>query len=409
MPIYRITPNDVLFFRDARPMTGSSSGRGARWPEPNILFHAFHAALHRSGITPGHKHRVGKNGKYDDNNRTKVFGALQTAGPFPVQGDMWFFPRPQDAQPNNGRLVPLTRDAGRSDLPAPLQYPLANPAAPSKDEVEPWWSKAAIEAWMKDGASAGKRLKASDLFDAEWNTGIGINPETGTQDGVSLYSAEYMRLREGVHMGVIASMIEKPDLNERLDELFKEPGHIVVGGQQRVCNVVATPLQLDRVLPIGPEIAGERVKWLLLSPAVFPSIAARQDKNVPAHPGGWLPTWVDAQSGQVMLKEGHKVKRRGDAEGRPLDVNLVAARIPKPIHFSGWSLEGKPKEGNIKPTVLAVPAGAVYYFEGKDAPALAKLLNWHGQGTDQIANRRSSLFGEQGFGLGVCGPWEAFA
>jgi hypothetical protein len=56
-----------------------------------------------------------------------------------------------------------------------------------------------------------------------------------------------------------------------------------------------------------------------------------------------------------------------------------------------------------------VPAGAVYYFacdSAKDAAALASALNWHGEtpGTT-IRNRRSTLLGEKGFGLGVCGTW----
>ena len=64
-------------------------------------------------------------------------------------------------------------------------------------------------------------------------------------------------------------------------------------------------------------------------------------------------------------------------------------------------------EGGTKPTHLAVPAGAVYYFEADsvdDARKLAAALNWHGStsGTE-IKNRRSPLMGEKGFGLGVCG------
>ena len=61
-------------------------------------------------------------------------------------------------------------------------------------------------------------------------------------------------------------------------------------------------------------------------------------------------------------------------------------------------------------THLAVPAGAVYHFEtekDEDARNLAAALNWHG-GTNgtEIKNRRSTLLGEKGFGLGVCGTWQ---
>ena len=41
------------------------------------------------------------------------------------------------------------------------------------------------------------------------------------------------------------------------------------------------------------------------------------------------------------------------------------------------------------------------------AIALAAALNWHGGDTagTTIRNRRSTLLGEKGFGLGVCGTW----
>ena len=64
-----------------------------------------------------------------------------------------------------------------------------------------------------------------------------------------------------------------------------------------------------------------------------------------------------------------------------------------------------------KSTQLAVPAGAVYYFEAEsaeDAANLAAALNWHGKEDNpaMIKNRRSTLMGEKGFGLGVCGTWK---
>ena len=90
---------------------------------------------------------------------------------------------------------------------------------------------------------------------------------------------------------------------------------------------------------------------------------------------------------------------------------LVAAIIPRPIPVTGWSL-GK-TDGNdfgAKATHLAVPAGSVYYFrcEGETAPQqLAAALNWHGSQTtpQHIINRRSTILGEKGYGLGVCSPW----
>ena len=60
---------------------------------------------------------------------------------------------------------------------------------------------------------------------------------------------------------------------------------------------------------------------------------------------------------------------------------------------------------------MAVPAGSVYYFEcesEEDSRKLVKALNWHGdepKGT-RITNRRSSILGEKGYGVGVCSSWD---
>jgi hypothetical protein len=97
-----------------------------------------------------------------------------------------------------------------------------------------------------------------------------------------------------------------------------------------------------------------------------------------------------------------------------VSARLVAALIPKPTVVTGWALRdeelGNEDKPGAKSTHLAVPAGAVYYFEAdsaNEANALAAALNWHGSGDgSEIRNRRSTLLGEKGFGLGVCGTWE---
>ena len=46
------------------------------------------------------------------------------------------------------------------------------------------------------------------------------------------------------------------------------------------------------------------VKWILLSPAVWPGIEVDTARNINAHTGGWVPNWVDAQTGDVLLRGG---------------------------------------------------------------------------------------------------------
>lgn len=449
MPLYTLTPQDVLFFRDGRPIA-TAGGHGARWPEPSLIFDAIHAALHRAfpADSPGqfqpweHSHRFGRSSNRDLNrDRTQRFGALATAGLFPVlETGEWLFPAPQDVVPSESNelhlLAPLKSEHGDSNLPKPLRFGLGNPCEPSKDELAPWWTRSAFADYLVGRKPASSLLRRhADLFDGEWTTGIGIDPETQTQDGERIYSAEYLRLRPEISLGFSATLPTKQnrsreDIKDCIGELFTASRTLIVGGQQRVCTVDAVNHghTLAGLLPTGASISGNLVKWVLLSPAVFPAIQADTTKEITPHPGGWLPNWVAPVDGQVLLKGGDTV--RGKTESREawrarvrsmpvIRATLVAARIPKPIVLTGWTEAlhlkdtDSAREGGAKSTRLAVPAGAVYYFEAAsetDAKNLAAALNWHGSETNlsTIKNRRSTLMGEKGFGLGVCGTWKFF-
>jgi hypothetical protein len=340
---------------------------------------------------------------------------------------------------------------------------LGNPSPPSKKKTPPsWWSRAAWKEYL-DGKPLPKDslFKNECLFSGEWSTGIGIDFETGTQDGTHIYSAEYLRLRKEVGFGFAATLPERlgrPD-DDCLDKLFEESQTVVVGGQRRGCTVESIKgSSLVDLLPVSSSVAGPFVKWVLLTPTVFPAIydrdasgAQKHDRRgrpLAPHPGGWLPNWVrlrgafmggefeplaDPANGLVSLLKGAgraKAARRGVPEGTPIAARLVAARIPKPVVLTGWKerlhladeLAGEQGGHKAGPssTCLAVPAGAVYYFEAEgaseeeklaNARALVDALSWHGalNAPDfggAIKNRRSTLLGEKGFGLGVCGTWQ---
>ncbi len=465
MPTYKIIPQDLLFFRDGRPMEAGagSGGHGARWPEPSILFDALHAALHRAFPERTgweHRHDYGRSSHrpYGGDSAHR-FGSLATAGPFPSldsAGRKWLFPKPSDVTRAEGVapevLRPLRENGGSSDLPAPLLYALGNPAKSTKTDPKPWWSKAAMESYLGAAEQPENILWHSELFDhqdlfaAEWTTGIGIDATTGTQDGERIYSAEYLRLKEGAAMNLHATMPMKNGQPgtpvERLNQLFFENRTIIVGGQQRACQVEDSQGILRQLLPRSAPVAGDRLKWVLLSPAVFPFILEKQDAASPIseHPGGWLPNWIAPRDGyavqqggrtvqvgrgQVLLKasiprnrQSREAWRAAVRQAEFLDCRLVAARIPKPMVLTGWSERLHLQAGGQavhgpRPALLAVPAGTVYYFEGSDAAQLADALSWHGSreenpNRDHIANRRSTLLGEKGFGLGVCGAWDFY-
>lgn len=449
-----LEPSDVMFFRDGRPMSGALSGHGSAWPLPTVTSAALHAALHRAdlekslgGEVHGHDHHRPNGVRVTD---ARKFGGLVTAGPFPVLKDgTWLFPRPLDAaldEDENDYTVPAflplatNREERNSSLPEPLKLPVANRMQPTKATPAPWWTAAAWKAYLANENIAGKGhfQKDSAFADTEFAYGIGIDPETSTQDGERFYSAHFLRLQPGCRIGLLASAPDKKngDPNEKRDlmeTLFPNSGaktSILVGGQQRLCSVERhannTPLPLPAGMSDGFLQSGDQwlVKWVMLTPAVFPFITAGTSKRGTQrkkHPGGWLPSWICPGTGRVMLEtvspEERRRRRQLNYGGKGYDshpdigARLVAAMVGKPVTVSGYALPHEiiDRNGGAKPTHLAVPAGSVYYFECDDKPAakaLAAALNWHAAGDlTKIRNRRSTLFGEKGFGLGVCGTW----
>jgi CRISPR-associated protein Cmr3 len=436
--LLKLSPTDVLFFRDGRPMEGSSSGKGAAWPLPNVLSSAIHHAMRRADLSDLHQHRPARNGKIlsqDRETKGREFGSLKTAGPFPVVGEQWLFPRPSDADKKQSAETthcPMAApvDGSASSLPGNL-CPVVSKQAPSKDKAERWITAAAYTAYLKGTPLTGKDDFFNDeqLFTAEHNIGIGIDPDTDSQDGERFYSASYLRLKSGVQLGLIGHCMDKGSQSKSADhdliaETFPNSNsetHILAGGQQRTCTVRRETRE-KLPLPLGPQIEGKRVRWTLLTPAIFPHLSV-SEKNTTEHPGGWLPTWVHPETMKVQLKDPQASVRGSESrEGwrqrvsvlPAIDATLVATSIPRAVTVTGWALSDSDDAGNIMPggaraTHLAVPAGAVYYFEAsseEDARKLAAALNWHGLSTGtEIQNRRSSLMGEKGFGLGVCSNW----
>ena len=458
--IVLLRPTDVLFFRDGRPMEGSLAGHGAAWPLPSVTDAAFHAALHRSGLN-GHAHDQRRDAeRHGKDNRQ--FGSLVTAGPFPVRvgnpptsgassGALsevhWFFPRPLDLQAATltPSLLPTAPfDSALSSLPNPLKYPVASTLPPNKEnQAKAWLHADAFQRYL-DGGTAhimdGEALDDSAFSDQEATVGIAIEAETGTTGhgdaAGKIYSARYLRLRDGWRLGVFAKTDEKNETAARQDlipDLINEQGQLLVGGQQRLCTAqlcteATIPLPHGKTDGFSEHDRKWLVKWVLLSPAIWPELPARAKDGRPMAPhcGGWLPNWVRQTDGQVMLRSGERQLRtylgkhsRGyGVDSKEIDARLVAALVPKPIPVTGWALANKVDrlESGAKSTHLAVPAGAVYYFQAgseNDAQNLAAALNWHGREKSEIRNqkseitmnRRSTLMGEKGFGLGVCGTW----
>ncbi|QSR84637.1 type III-B CRISPR module-associated Cmr3 family protein [Methylacidimicrobium sp. B4] len=422
MESFDLIPIDTLFFRDARPLAaGSAYGRGARWPLPPALHSALRTALlSKAGTLPA-AYRPGalRRGVPRGRMGSDAFQWLHIHGPFPVLGKKTYFPRPADLVVDQGKagflfpVRPINREndllPGENNLPRPLLYACARAKAAKEEHPVQWIEHASFEKYLAD--KPFDLPGEEELWDSEKRIGVSIDPGRQTAREGQLYVAEHLRLRDGARLRFAVNV--PPAHKERHPE---EDGLLVndlaesticFGGEGRFVRVrkAPSPLQLPRI-----DLAGQRVKWVLLTPAVFLY--------------GWRPGWVD-EAGRVRLRVIDKEARREfrrrrrsdpawqyneDEETAPrISARLVAACLGKPEPVSGWALlprigngsegDGTPGAGS-KPTMLAVPAGSVYYFEAeneREAQNLAEAL--HGR-------CRSDFLGEKGLGLGVCGSWQ---
>ena len=407
---FTLTPRDLLFMHDARPMEASDAGQGANWPRPDQLWNAvinmFHRQWREMQAWEGDLHTQNQYDKHADSSFR--FGALQTIGPFPMKEEKGnktvFFPCPLDLSvDNDGNLQPMKLvSADGTDMPKPLKYAFQAPVL-GKQKL-PQWLSAKDYALYLAGETIDKQ-KSEKLYTAERNIGIEINPETGSTVDSKLYQAEYLRLESDVTMAFSASCdirAKNRTPEERKIDVFEKlsyPMDMVIGGQQGVArlNELEGCLELPRV---EPQAGCLKVRWTLLSPLVST--------------GGWLPSWIDAENGKAMLKPLDNKPERKSGESREawrkrcqescpeIKARLVAARIGKPISFSGWDLQGgdKSSAGVPKKTLLAVPAGSSYVFECESAADVKNL--W--KALD--GKRLSSVYGEKGFGIGVCSSFQ---
>lgn len=381
---FSLEPRDLLFLRDARPMAASDAGLGANWPRPDQLWYALINAFH--GQWPerqpweGSAHTKRPHEREESSDR---FGALKTVGPFPCKDGTLALPCPLDLG------MELAACEG-TDLPRPLTHAF-RPKKLGKAETPAWLSAGDYERYLtqtdpSDPSDMSDMSDTSDLYDVERNIGIAINAEHQTAEKGQLYQAEYLRLRPGVSLAFAAACDIQPRGGGATLDVFARPDRpdtLVVGGQQGVARLRA----LDTGLTVPQAaITTRRLRWTLLAPAVFNA--------------GWRPDWV-AEDGRVMLPNAERApsvsraawKAQAAAAGGFPTARLVAARVGKPLAFSGWDLQ----TGGPKPTLLAVPSGACYVFDcdtPDEARALAAAL--------APGRPRSTRFGEKGFGIGLC-------
>jgi CRISPR type III-B/RAMP module-associated protein Cmr3 len=334
---------------------------------------------------------------------TTAFDWLHVWGPFPVKdGETLFLPNPADLAVVDGRaweyfrLIPRAegKDNLRHDF---LERLPASFSKPSKEPLRAWLPAPTLALYLRGEAVRHEECR---LWSSEHRIGVTIKAETHTAENRGLYGVEHLRLQDDVALRFSVSdpPAHKPT-DPREADLTVEAlvGQVLqLGGEQRFGEVRLAPheLTLPQVTPTDT-----RLKWVLLTPAIFSD--------------GWLPGWIDKETGAVRLRVINKEDRRdfrrqrrhagwrydedADAADR-IDARLIAACVNKPRVISGWDILHD-KNGGARPTYLAVPAGSVFYFEARSETEAKKL---------QLALQgrcRSDFFGEKGLGLGVCGLW----
>jgi CRISPR-associated protein Cmr3 len=280
-----------------------------------------------------------------------------------------------------------------SNLPRPLKYPVGSLEKPSKEKTGEWIAADELEKYLLGNIGELQTAKNEEFYNSEARISVEISPKTGTAAKGKLFSVEYLRMKPEVSMVVFAQCEARKygenQTKDVLEELFKiaQKHSFTLGGQQGVAYMQGRCCKK----PFRNTTAhGCNVKWVLLTPTCFNA--------------GWLPGWI--QDGKVMLKSvsdtsGQAMTRKEKREklnaSPTINAKLVAARIDKPRAVSGWKniIGGGPKS-----TKYLVPAGSVYYFECENEAEAGKLIAaLHG-------NPKSDLFGEQGFGIGVCSKWD---
>lgn len=409
-----IVPRDVMFFRDARPIGGSAEGSGASWPLPSTFYSSMLSAISErfAGVDWESEHTklTDREKKYNKTEFTRFkFGGLKTWGPFPKDAEGHIYvPTPADLLPGNednssaGVMNPVNMSGGVNNLPAPLKYSVASNLKPTKKKLGEWISLDQFQKYLDGKVVDLKTVSSGKLFKAESRPGIGMDPESRTTEDGQFYSAEYLRLEKYVSMAAFAECDAKKyrqsQGNDVMEKFFADSCHdsLIFGGQRGVAWL-ESKREPSCASPLKMSASGQStyIKWVLISPAYFKA--------------GWHPGWVDETDGKVRLKASvprgnitreewrEKIKTAPD-----ISAELVAARIPKPLFYSGWKLDKScdAAGGAPKPTVMLVPAGSVYYFKCDSTAEAEKLVeSLHG-------NTKSDEWGNKGFGLGVCSTWK---
>jgi CRISPR-associated protein Cmr3 len=338
MNTYLLHPTAPLVFGTGKPLDFGLGGDSLTFPFPSTVAGAVRAAAAVKANRPADP--------YDGRDRIvlgpTLLARLDAAGQF----DTALLPRPADAVYIGGHVVPLCPvkvPADQfSDLPEGLQ-PLALKAGgvdvnAKPDAMPPWWTIAAMEAWLRcaavsraDGAFVGdkgaREAARTHVVIKPLGKGAkeqGLFRSTGNDFGHPIGAGGYA-LATSTNAGPLDGEARR------------------VGGEGRFARFSAADGKT--LWPAMPKEAANtaRIRVVLITPAVFES-------------GGWRPDWIGKSQ-----QDGGASVLKGTWPETHFEVTLVAAAISRAQSYSPWQ-----KYGNATGPGRAwrvVPAGSVYWFD----------------------------------------------
>lgn len=359
-------PQDVLFFRDARPFNAGEGtwARGIFPPTALPLLGALRNALWDNLA--------------EAERQADHFGALRALGPFLVErtGDdaTAYFATPagllEDEIKESAGGTPMGVRLVSRPLPDFSGWQRAREARASANGEAAWVWQADQKAsprsqpWMRAAALreylAGRipTLKGTDLWGEEPRTGVARKATKTAREG-HLFSVGFVRLKAR-EPGALALVLGVRGLTPEVVGCLPDrnaPKRLRLGSEGRLARYYkldALPYLEAALLP--PALEGQRSLLLyLLTPGVMGE--------------GSRPTCFSA--GHHALKSGNR-----------LHLRAVAADAPVPI--GGWDLKAR----HPRPLHLAVPAGSVYALEADEAlsaeDAKEVIARFHGQPLENV-------------------------
>lgn len=414
----KLTPLDVLFFRDARPFDqADSADSGLSTPQSFYGLVKTHLAR-TSGLSFSNIHGLRKS-----NDPNRWISEIRTRGAWlyvdhPEKLKASLLNKTHDPDRLNaicqGVIVPVPADIVQLGKTGdsltrlrPLDESVIVPGWNETPRRPLWWDddetpraasgflgQVALQKYLR-----GEDLCANEIIPIDWlykfepRTGIGVDSAKMIATDGQIYAASFLRLQPGVSF---YGEIEIDDEHEsKLRKEFAELITLPWGGEgRRVCVKKCDAMNW----PKSPVVNGDgRLLSLLVTPGIFGSRDGLGQNGQGVNPQqAWMP--------------------------RELGT-LRAAAVPRPKAISGWNLSGRTDidaespaaetnsnderdhPGCPRPTRYAAPAGSVYFWQrgknnrsDKNGTELKPLESLGGR----------PLESDSGWGLSLTGTWRWF-